>query len=57
MVAEIRTEYQIFHVHAMKEYGGVEVQLHPSLISKHDGNEWSVPCSGGKKAPVPTERS
>jgi len=40
----------------MKVYGGVEVQLHASLISTLDGGEWSVSHHScfilGKRAPI-----
>jgi hypothetical protein len=33
-------------VHAIKAYGGAEVQLHSFIISALDGREWSTSCPG-----------
>ena len=38
--------HQICHLHYMKRYVGVEVQLHAFLTSALDGGEWSAPRPG-----------
>jgi hypothetical protein len=46
-------------VHTMKEYRGVEIQLHPLLPLAADGGEWSASLPGRfyprEGTPVPTE--
>jgi hypothetical protein len=43
-MSQLKVKLSLFlnKYHAMKAYGGVEVQLHVLLISATDGGEWSL---------------
>jgi hypothetical protein len=46
IIGKVKLSLHVTKHHAIKTYGGVEVQLHAFLISALDGDDWSAPRSG-----------